>query len=234
MLKFNSGTKYTADQADLMWRSIAFREHRHFAFFDGARRWEHPQRTFATCAEFYGYLCANSISDVHVKPLPENGGREWVLDVDFEPDTEPRLLELKIRVACLTFAAFFGNNVARILDSGNRGVHVWLKLDAFRLTADKSLRERHYKAFVKPASVDLAEVSAGSFVGCLRAAVRSSEISAAVARHFAEPIDEARLLLELWPPVDKHVFCNKTQIRAPFSYNYKGKRHQRQLWPELC
>ncbi|UOQ18893.1 LEF-1 [Olene mendosa nucleopolyhedrovirus] len=234
MLKFNKSTKYTAEQTDLMWNSIAFREHRHFAFFDGARRWEHPQRTFATSAELHDYLCANSISDVHVKPLPDNGGREWVLDVDFEADTEPELLDLKIRVACRTFAAFFGNNVARILHSGNRGVHVWLKLNEFRPSADKSLRERHYKAFVKPTTVDLTQIAAGSFIGCLRAALRSPEIKAAVARHFAAPIDEARLILELWPPVDKHVFCNRTQIRAPFSYNYKGKKHQRELWPERC
>nr|ANS71007.1 late expression factor 1 [Lymantria dispar multiple nucleopolyhedrovirus] len=235
MFKFNN--KYTVEQAELMWRSIAFREHRQFAFFDGASsRWQHPKRTFDDFQEFYSYLCSQSISDVHVKPLPDNGGREWVIDVDFEANTPPSLLDLKIRVAVRTFVAFYGNNVARVLHSGNRGVHVWLKIDAFRLAADKELRRKHYKALAKPTKISTQEVRAGSFIGCLRDVVRDPSLLADARRHFGgERVEESQLLLELWPPVDEHIFCNATtQIRAPFSYNYKGRQHQRLLWPQQC
>jgi DNA primase catalytic subunit len=201
---------YTPQQIALMWESVAYRDCRRFGFFNG-RRWFHPEQHFADVHEFGKFIENNHISDVHAKALENDGGREWVIDVDVDAVNEADL-QLKIRVATATFLNFFGENVARIMHSGNRGIHVWLRIDRFAMNASKQLREKYYKVFVVPKESDLAELAQGCF-------------AAAYVRAVGE-ISECRdkPLLSFWPTVDKHVFCNLNQIRVPYSYNYKGKK----------
>ncbi|ACI28724.1 agip22 [Agrotis ipsilon multiple nucleopolyhedrovirus] len=201
---------YAPSQIELMWNSVAYRDCRHFAFFDGAR-WHHPDVYFDDVDAFASFINRNRISDVHAKPL--DSGREWVIDVDIEACDDVDL-DLKIRVATACFEDFFGENVARIMHTGNRGIHVWLRIDRFAMRASKQLREHYYKAFVPP--VELTPSTAlpeGCFAASFVKAVRR-----------LGPSCDHKPLLSWWPAVDKHVFCNNSQIRVPFSYNYKGKK----------
>lgn len=202
---------YTPDQIQLMWSSVAYRDCRQFAFFDGSR-WHHPKRHFNNVEEFATFIERNSISDVHTKPLDDNGGREWVIDVDVEACDDAEL-ELKIRVAIGTFKNFYGENVARIMHTGNRGIHVWLRIDRFPMRASKSHRESYYKVYVAPEQLDCSALVEGCFAESFVRAVRDLGASC-----------DHKPLLSWWPTVDKHVFCNNTQIRVPYSYNYKGKK----------
>nr|AEU04746.1 LEF-1 [Spodoptera litura MNPV X17] len=202
---------YTPNQIELMWKSVAYNDCRRFAFYDGIR-WQHPDTFFDSCEDFASFLKRNRISDVHVKPLEDNGGREWVIDVDFD-DCED--LDTKILVAAETFRNFFGENVARVVHSGNRGVHVWLRIDRFPMHASKQAREQYYKVFVAPQELTFEEaaVPEGCFAAAFLKAIKTYESKCG-----------HRPILSWWPTVDKHVFCNNTQIRVPHSYNYKGKK----------
>ncbi|QNV47856.1 late expression factor 1 [Alphabaculovirus altersperidaniae] len=209
---FKKSFVYTTQQVELMWKSVAYRDCRRFAFFDGTR-WQHPNITFDTCEQFELFLRRNRITDVHVKPLEDDGGREWVIDVDVE-DIED--LDVKICIAAETFRNFFGENVARVMHSGNRGIHVWLRIDRFFMHAPKDIRDRYYKVFVAPKELTKADTAAapeGSFVAAF---VKATQKYDSRCRH--------KPLLNWWPAVDKHVFCNNSQIRVPYSYNYKGKK----------
>lgn len=213
---WRSATVYTQAQLELMWNSVAYRDCRKFAFSDG-KHWYHPDRHFDDIDEFAKFIRSHGISDVHAKPLENKGGREWVIDVDVDAEHTAEL-DLKIRVATATMVNFFGDNVARIMHSGNRGIHVWLRIDRFPMHASKHYREKYYKVFVSPKELDSATVlPEGSFAFAYRKAVQ--EIS--------ECRDKP--LLSFWPTVDKHVFCNLTQIRVPYSYNYKGKKFTKLL-----
>ncbi|ABY65858.1 late expression factor 1 [Orgyia leucostigma nucleopolyhedrovirus] len=218
--------KYTVQQALRMWNAIAYNDCREYVFYDGAR-WQHHRGCFSNFDDFYKYLVQNNVSDVHVKALPNNGGREWVVDVDFKEDNK-QLLEVKILVAQQTFINFFGDNVARIMHSGNRGVHVWLKINNFRMSADKQLRRKYYKAFIKPKVIDLQKIVPGSFIYCVKSALECQEINAKVKQVYDKNCVQEQLN-DFWPAVDEHVFCNLNQIRAPFSFNYKGKKFSSQL-----
>ncbi|AGR56887.1 lef1 [Hemileuca sp. nucleopolyhedrovirus] len=219
--------KYDTDRVKQMWNSIAFNDCREFAFFDGIK-WYHPKIYFS-CDSFYDYLCSNAISDVHVKPLPNDGGREWVIDVDFK-DTDENVLNFKIDLAKRIFVHFFGSDgIARIMHSGNRGIHVWLKINKFRMNADKAVRCRYYKVFVKPkASIELNRIENGSFIHSIKTVLETDDIRAMIKKLYdnnKNEFDIKELLKEFWPPVDQHVFCNLNQIRVPFSYNFKGKKY---------
>ncbi|AKC91632.1 lef1 [Lambdina fiscellaria nucleopolyhedrovirus] len=270
--------RYNEEQARAMWNSVAYNDARCFAFFDG-QRWFHPLRAFSTFEKFNLYLRKNKISDVHVKPLPNKGGREWVVDVDFKDGNADRL-QLKIEIAHCAFLNFFGESVCRIMHTGNRGVHVWLRIDRFRMNADKSARERYLRIFQKPKNIVLNKATKGSFVYCLCTALTRTDIKTRIIQLSNNAIEKSvkrpahnfesnksnngarqididdrvvdaddmtptingnfdyrdhdcvwliAVLNEYWPTVDSHVFCNQTQIRVPFSYNFKGKRFSFQL-----
>ncbi|AXU41614.1 LEF-1 [Spodoptera eridania nucleopolyhedrovirus] len=204
---------YTSSQIELMWKSVAYRDCRRFAFFDGLR-WQHPSTIFETLEQFELFLKRNRITDVHVKSLEDNGGREWVIDVDVENVEED--LDTKICIAAQTFRNFFGENIARVMHSGNRGLHVWLRIDRFPMHASKQSREQYYKVFVAPktlSEIDIAALPEGCFAAAFIKATQKYENR---CKH--------KPLLSWWPAVDKHVFCNNSQIRVPYSYNYKGKK----------
>lgn len=210
---------YTRQQAQLMWDAVAYNDSREFAFFTG-KKWLHPKQYFATCEQFYDFIKTHFVKDVHVKALNDNGGREWVIDVDFK-DQDEAILIAKILIAKDVFVNFFGDNVSRIMHSGNRGLHVWLRIDRFRLSADKSVRQKYYKTFVAPKFVRMSQLQPGSFAHAIHQAVLSNP--SIVQQYFSSKSIEETILL-VWPAVDQHVFCNLNQIRAPFSYNFKGRK----------
>ncbi|WBB27185.1 LEF-1 [Mythimna sequax nucleopolyhedrovirus] len=213
---WRSATVYTQAQLELMWNSVAFRDCRKFAFSDG-KHWYHPDQHFDNIDDFGKFIRGRGITDVHAKPLENNGGREWVIDVDVEAADETEL-NVKIKVAAATMSNFFGDNIARIMHSGNRGIHVWLRIDRFPMHASKQYREKYYKVFALPKELDdTTDLPEGCFALAYRKAVQQ--------------ISECRNkpLLSFWPTVDKHVFCNLTQIRVPHSYNFKGKKFSKQL-----
>ncbi|AAZ67500.1 late expression factor 1 (lef1) [Trichoplusia ni single nucleopolyhedrovirus] len=206
---------YSIDQVEKLWNSLAYNDSRYYSFTDGVH-WCHPKRYFTNAQDLFKFIQDHNVSDIHVKALED--GREWVIDVDIEADNAD-LLDLKIKVATETFKNFFKSSIARIMHSGNRGIHVWLRIDKFRIGASKNLRERYYQIFVKPTDIRLDRIWPGSFIHTYKSAVESiSGKSADVAT-----------LHKLWPTVDKHVFCTQSQIRAPFSYNYKGQKFSFQL-----
>ncbi|QEI03701.1 LEF-1 [Rachiplusia nu nucleopolyhedrovirus] len=209
---------YRREDVKQMWDSIAFNDNRKYAFSGQGVRWFHPDRHFANSDELYEYIKSQNISDVHVKALDEKNGREWVIDVDFKVKSKEEL-DLKIKIATTTFKLFFGNSITRIMHSGNRGIHVWLRIDRFPMSASKKQRERYYKVFEKPQIISMNRINKGSFIYCYKTAIESiSELDPTV-----------ETLHQYWPTVDKHVFCTFAQIRAPFSYNYKGHCFSRQL-----
>ncbi|QED40642.1 LEF-1 [Chrysodeixis includens nucleopolyhedrovirus] len=202
---------YTPENVQRMWNNIAFNNSRKYAFNCQGQRWFHPDRYFESSDDLYNFISANSISDVHVKALDDNLGREWVIDVDFKVKTKEEL-DLKIKIATRTFKKFYGENLSRIMFSGNRGIHVWLRIDRFPMSSTKEHRERYFKIFEKPNVIQMNKIVDGSFIACYKSAIESiSEL---------EPNIET--LHEYWPEVDKHIFCTYAQIRAPYSYNYKG------------
>ncbi len=209
---------YTRQDVEKIWSSVAYNSCRLFSFNCQGQRWFHPDQYFANGDEFFQFIDKHNISDIHVKALDDNNGREWVIDVDIHAKTKEDL-DLRIEIATKTFKLFFGENITRIMHSGNRGIHVWLRIDRFQMSASKKHRERYFVIFEKPKVIDINKIIKGSFIYCYKTAVES--ISA------LEPTIET--LHEHWPTVDKHVFCTFAQIRAPFSYNYKGLTYSRQL-----
>lgn len=223
---------YTVERVQSIWTAVAFSDSRKFAFLQRCgKRWLHPNIYFPTHEHLFKYIEMNNVSDVHVKPLDNCGGREWVIDVDVDETENSEMLQLKIDVAVETFKNFFGSNIARIMHSGNRGVHVWLKIDKFRMSADKKFRNKYYNVMIPPKTLTIHfDHNPGSFVECLRRAITENEkISQRVQLYFKEePLHVT--IIKLWPFVDRHVFCNNNQIRAPFSYNRKGLKFSHQLY----
>ncbi|AXS67790.1 lef-1 [Cryptophlebia peltastica nucleopolyhedrovirus] len=217
---------YTSEKAKMVWDSVAFNNSRQFAFFDGTH-WYHPQNHFADFDEFFNYLNENNIKDVHVKALEDNGGREWVIDVDFIETG--KILEFKIETAKKIFINFYKENIARIMHSGNRGLHVWLRIDRFLMSSKKSLRTSYYSIFVQPETVILDEIVPGSFIHAVKTAVEEETVAQKIEEYFKVKTLEQRILA-VWPQVDSHVFCNLNQIRAPFSFNSKGRDFSKQLY----
>ncbi|AHN05503.1 LEF-1 [Helicoverpa armigera SNPV] len=221
--------KYSEEQARLIWDSVAFNTFRKWAFMVARpQRWLHPDKCFDDFDNFYRFLIQNRISDVHVKALPDNGGREWVIDVDIH-ESDPDRLHLKTRVAALTFAKFFGDNISRIVHSGNRGIHVWLKHCRFRMNASKQIREKYYKVFDVPKSIQLERVRTNSFLYALISVIDEPEIKSTIDKLYANKTDRVELIKCFFPEVDQQIFCNFTQIRAPFSYNYKGQKYSKEI-----
>ncbi|BBD51506.1 late expression factor 1 [Samia ricini nucleopolyhedrovirus] len=220
--------KYTPERIDLMWNAIAFNDRRKFAFLTNKQRWMHPNRHFDSAAQLLDFIVANAVSDVHVKPLDE-GGREWVVDADFKNCADQTELELRINVGASAFLHFFADKedaVQRVLFSGNRGFHLWLRFcGRFRVDASKAEREFWFGVFKRPSKLVPADIRPGNFAYSVRQALG---MYADVAD------DECSMVVRYWPDVDRDVFCNPTkQIRAPFSYNYKGNQYSRCLTQQL-
>nr|AFS52013.1 DekiORF136 [Dendrolimus kikuchii nucleopolyhedrovirus] len=221
---------YTLDSVNRMWNAIAYNDSRKFAFHTIGARWMHPDRYFESAADLYDYIIVNKISDVHVKPL-DGGGREWVIDADFKDYADEADLMLKIGIGATAFLLFYGmENVSRVMFSGNRGFHVWLKFAGkFRMSSASNVRAHRCRAFDKPTNLNVA-LRPGSFAYAVQQAVRV---------HFNGISDDIendinRLTLLYWPDVDRDIFCNSNkQIRAPFSFNYKGKRFSRCITKDL-
>ncbi|AKR17330.1 LEF-1 [Urbanus proteus nucleopolyhedrovirus] len=240
--------KYTEEQARDMYESVAFNDSRLYAFFDG-RYWHHPEKIFNNFNEFYYYIIIKKIKEVHAKPIVDNGGREWVIDVDFDESCDT-LLQIKIDIACQVFKNFFKQNVSKIMHTGNRGIHVWLRIDEFRLSADKILRTRYYQIFKRPKVIVLRSVPKNSFMSCVVEAIASKSIDERIKNLMTNTslnctkcltkqiycsIDKTsnsmeKLVYLLWPLVDEHIFCNiNSQIRMPFSFNCKSKKFSTQI-----
>ncbi|AAK85575.1 LEF-1 [Epiphyas postvittana nucleopolyhedrovirus] len=220
---------YTLDRVNLMWNSIAYNNSRKFAFMTLKQRWIHVDRHFDNALQLLNFINSNSVSDVHVKPLDE-GGREWVIDADFKNYVNKTELMLKINVGATALLLFFTEmHVHRIMFSGNRGFHMWLKFaDGFKIGALKSVREHWYRIFEKPTRLNMRDIRNGSFAHCMQRAVNMYQ------DQILQSSKPDELILHFWPDVDKDVFCNPTkQIRAPFSYNHKGTQFSRCITQQL-
>lgn len=210
----------------MMWNCIAYNDSRKMAFMTNNQRWLHVDTLFENSEQLFNYIAKNSVSDVHVKPLDE-GGREWVIDADFKDCADKTELMLKVNVGATAFMLFFADKedaVQRVMFSGNRGFHVWLKFcGKFKMDSPKILREHWFNVFKKPNKLNPGDIRPGTFAHCVQRAVNMY-------------VDGANddLVLRYWPDVDRDVFCNASkQIRAPFSYNYKGGQYSRCLTQQL-
>nr|BBN66051.1 late expression factor 1 [Bombyx mori nucleopolyhedrovirus] len=220
---------YTQKRVDMMWDAIAYNDSRKYAFMTVNARWIHADKYFDTAAQLYSYIVQNKVSDVHVKPLDDGGGREWVVDADYKNYVDEHDLMLKIYIGATAFLLFYTEeNVSRVMYTGNRGFHLWLKFtDKFKITSAQNVRVHRYKAFENPAKLDSDCIQPGSFAHCVREAVRL------YVPHMQDSNLDA-LTLQYWPDVDRDIFCNvNKQIRAPYSYNYKGTKFSRCITKEL-
>ena len=224
---------YTLERVNRMWDAIAYNDSRKFAFRTCRDTWLHPDQYFDNASQLYQYIVRSRVTDVHVKPLDDGGGREWIIDADYKNCTDEHELMLKINIGATAFLLFFGEaNVSRVMFSGNRGFHLWLRFtDKFKITSPSSVRSHRYKTFEKPNKLNVSNIRPGSFVYAVQNAVQLyiNEIPNKEQRG-----DLNKLTLLYWPDVDKNIFCNaKTQIRAPFSYNYKGVKFSRCITKDL-
>lgn len=216
----------------MMWNSIAYNDCRKFAFLTANMRWIHADKYFSNATDLYDFILKNKVIDVHVKSLDDGGGREWIIDADYKNCVDEADLMLKINIGATAFLLFYTEeNVSRIMFSGNRGFHMWLKFtEKFKITSPQNVRAHRYKAFEKPTKLDSANIQPGSFAHAVQKAVRlyADEIP---QKH---KTDLNTLTLLYWPDVDRDIFCNANkQIRAPFSYNYKGVKFSRCITKEL-
>ncbi|AKN80614.1 Late expression factor 1 [Perigonia lusca single nucleopolyhedrovirus] len=226
--------KYTKNQIELLWNAVAYNTQREFAFMTEQKQWFHPKCFFRDSDELYEYVVQRNLADIHVKALDNGVGREWVIDVDFKDETTS-MLNLKIDIATAACVDFFGrNNISRIMHSGNRGIHVWLRIDKFRMSANKNFRERYFKVFVPPKQICIDKIRQGSFAYSVRQGLLKYQKSIQLQMNMDDDNVFNRRLAELmllfWPLVDKHVFCNLNQIRAPYSFNCKGNKFSHQLY----
>jgi hypothetical protein len=225
---------YTVDRISRIWDAVRYNSARKWAFYSAPRNhWLHPDRLFENAVDLHKYVVTHRITDLHVKALPEDGGREWVVDVDFH-ETDSKLLQLKIDVAACALVNFFGDSVAHVMHSGNRGIHVWLKIAHFRVNAPKELREKYFGAFVRPKRIDLALITPNCFLDALQRAVERKDLHDRIIDSYGKqttpPPRREQILFDFFPEVDRHVFCGFGQIRAPFSYNYKSGQYSHELY----
>jgi hypothetical protein len=218
-----------------MWNAIAFNSYRKFAFYTSVAKWLHPDKYFEDASELFSFIKTHNVTDVHIKPLENGGGREWIIDADYKNVKDEKELMLKIKIGATSFLFFYTkDNVSRVMFSGNRGFHLWLKFaNKFQITSSSHVRLHRYRVFEKPNRLDLSKVCTGSFADAVRQAVclYADEIPIELGT-----IDDdlEKLILIFWPEVDKNIFCNSsTQIRAPFSYNSKGVKFSNCITQEL-
>lgn len=230
---------YDSDRLLKVWTSVAYNDDRYWAFMRADGAWRHTdselstERTFPTFGHFERAVRRLDARDIHVKRIVD-GGREWVIDVDHH-DADPEKIALKNAIAHLTFQTFFAHNCERVMFSGNRGVHVWLSADEFSRDADKAARTRYYDRILeRPASINRVLVRPGSLDRCFLDSLADPWVQREMVRLYPHisPADTGRVLKEFFPCVDKQVFVSTKQIRAPYSYNTKGRGYSREH--ELC
>ncbi|ACF05412.1 LEF-1 [Adoxophyes orana nucleopolyhedrovirus] len=219
---------YSPNRVLKMWNSMSFNDARKYAFLTSNKTWLHPARHFTSDEDLYEFLIKNRVQEVHAKALDENGGREWVIDVDFYDKDE--ILLLKIEVAKQIFINFFGENIKHIMFTGNRGLHVWLRVDRFMMSADTKLRTNYYGIFAKPTEeIDYNKIVRGSFIYAVKEAIKLDELKVWIDEHLKN-YSLTQKILYLWPPVDAHIFCTLNQIRVPYSYHAIGRAYSKQLY----
>ncbi|AEB00348.1 lef-1 [Clostera anachoreta granulovirus] len=221
---------YTSNALKKVWYGVRYKEDRFWAFMKPDGTWRHSDsqfsknKTFDTFEDFERCVKWYGAQDIHVKMLID-GSREWVIDVDHNED-DPRRIALKNMIAHATLGAFFGNNCTRVMYSGNRGLHIWLNDEQFDLRADKSLRTYYYDNILQPPTkIVKLFVQPGSLNDCFLKAFTNTWIRREIASLYPNiNLDNTTVLIkEFFPYVDKQVFVSTKQIRAPYSYNTKGK-----------
>ncbi|AOW41415.1 lef-1 [Trichoplusia ni granulovirus LBIV-12] len=229
---------YTAERARLIWDNVKYNTERYWAVTkkqnDGQLTWIHTdgkyskQQTFNSFEQFHQFLRSTNAQDVHVKKTVQ-GGREWVIDVDHHADQCPLKIALKNKIAHRTYATFFGENAIRIMDSGNRGIHIWLDGDMmkFRMSATTLERAYYLKCVLTPPSkINDKLARPGSLVHAFVQALENKDVKRAITELY--PNINTRnydaMLKEFYPYVDKQVFESTKQIRAPYSFHSKGNR----------
>ncbi|AQQ80341.1 LEF-1 [Betabaculovirus altermyunipunctae] len=229
---------YSIERARLVWENVKYNTERYWAVTkkqsDGTYSWIHTdgknsrQQTFDSFEKFYSFLQSTNACDVHVKKTIL-GDREWVIDVDHHEDTCPSKIELKNRIAHLTYANFFGANAVRIMDSGNRGLHIWLDGDVMKFKMCATPLERAYYlkcVLTPPAKLNAKLARPGSLAYSFKQALENDHVKRAISELYPniKSNNFDVMLKEFYPHVDKQVFESTKQIRAPYSFHSKGKR----------
>lgn len=182
-------------------------------------------KTFATFEQFEAHVRDVDARDIHVKAVVD-GGREWVIDVDHDEIDHDRIV-LKNMIAHATLGEFFGPNCARVLYSGNRGLHIWLDHQQFDYKACVNVRKYYYeRILVPPTKIVKLFIQPGSLNDCFLRTFENAWIRRRIDELYPHIAlnDTTSLVKHFFPHVDKQVFTSTKQIRAPYSYNTKGGR----------
>ncbi|AAP85699.1 lef-1 [Adoxophyes orana granulovirus] len=218
---------YTKEQLVKMWNSVRYKEDRFWAFMTANGSWVHSNVTYADFDKFYEAVRLHKAQDVHVKMLVD-GAREWVIDVDHD-ENDFEKIKLKNMIAHATFSYFFGDNCTRIMYTGNRGLHIWLDEEQFDMRAVYELRMFYYENILKVTNFNIPRnlYQNRSMGDCFFRSVQNNKWIVRQIKNLYPHLNcdnHAALLKEFYPHVDKQVFVSNKQIRAPYSYNSKGKR----------
>ncbi|AAS82674.1 ORF64 [Agrotis segetum granulovirus] len=222
---------YTSDQLLQIWTSVNYREDRYWAFMKSDGTWRHSDSQFSKTSTYNSFdqfekaVKLLDARDIHVKKTV-SGGREWVIDVDHD-DSDQRKIRLKNAIAHVTFAEFFGSNCEKIMFSGNRGLHIWLNHHKFDMQASAQTRRYYYNSVLKkPIFLNFALLQKGSLGWCFRNALKVPWIERQIQQLYPHiSLNNNKMLLkEFYPYVDKQVFESTKQIRAPYSFNTKGRQ----------
>lgn len=223
---------YTREQLLKVWNAVNYRQHRYWAFMISDGSWRHTdsqfskKSTFKSFDEFEAHVKYLNARDIHVKKTVTDD-REWVIDVDHD-EKDRNKIELKNMIAHATFGKFFGSKCAKIMFSGNRGLHIWLSHDVFPMDASKETRQYYYNCVLtKPSRLNVKLLKEGSMAHCFYAALQNKWVKRKIAELYPNiNQDNFNLLLkEFYPCVDKQVFESNKQIRAPYSFNSKGNQY---------
>ncbi|AIS92065.1 late expression factor 1 [Erinnyis ello granulovirus] len=223
--------QYTNEQLLRVWTSVAFKEDRYWAFVKTNGTWLHSDsqhskhKTFQTFDEFCAYCKHNDVKDIHVKRLVDDS-REWVIDVDHN-ETNYEKIKLKNMITHCMFQKFFAGNCAKIVYSGNRGLHIWLDRKDFDIKASKVVKTYYYDSMLTtPKTIVAPFVQPDSLHECFLKTFDNMWIRRNIHKLYPHiNLDNTTTLVkEFYPYVDKQVFVSNKQIRAPYSFNTKGNK----------
>ncbi|QOD40027.1 lef-1 [Matsumuraeses phaseoli granulovirus] len=223
---------YSKEQLKKIWYNMPYKEDRYWAFMTSDGKWRHSdsqysnRKTFACYEQFEDYVNQINAHDIHVKMLISKG-REWVIDVDHD-ETDDKRISLKNMIAHATYKKFFGDACDRIMYSGNRGVHIWLNCDMFDCNATVDVRKYYYESLLTPPKkIVKLFVQPDSLYDCFLRAFDNMWIKREITTLYPNIRldDTAKLVKNFYPHVDRQVFVSTKQIRAPYSYNSKGKKY---------
>nr|WPN08685.1 lef-1 [Cnaphalocrocis medinalis granulovirus] len=219
---------YTTEQLEKIWYNMAYRQDRHWAFLTAQNIWVHTdnKKRFTSFNSFQKYVWDLQVQDIHVKYLIDNTSREWIIDVD-HADQDPRRVNLKNMIAHATFGPFFGPNITRIVFSGNRGLHIWLNAEEFCMKMTRDIREYYYDMMLKPPTIiSNIMIKPNSLYHHFLQSFNNLWIKREIVSLYPDINfnDTQKLIMEFFPYVDRQVFVSTKQIRAPYSYNSKGKK----------